>query len=1065
MQSATVVKSLLLGLCLLATVSQAAEPLHDWENPEVTGINKEAPRATRFWYADADAALAADPARTPNCQSLHGQWKFHWVAKPADRPQDFFKTDFNDAAWKTIPVPSNMEIQGYGIPIYTNIPYPWGQPNPPFVPADNNAVGSYRTRFTLPDAWQGRQTFIRFDGVSSAFYLWVNGQMVGFSKDSRTPAEFNITKYVKPGENLLAVEVYRWSDGSYLEDQDFWKLSGIFRDVAILSTADLDVRDFWIRPELDSQYRDAELKINVKVRNFTATAKAFAVEAVLLDEGKKTVVGPIAQSGTADANGETSLDLAMTVANPKKWSAETPNLYPLVLTLKDAAGKVVQVVSSNVGFRKVEIKDGELLVNGRAVLFKGVNRHEHDPDLGQAIRPESMLKDILLMKQNNVNAVRTCHYPNQPIWYDLCDRYGLYLIDEANIESHGMGYGDKSLAKKPEWLAAHMDRTQRMVERDKNHPSVIIWSLGNEAGFGPNFVATYQWIKGRDPSRPVQYERAEWDPHTDIVCPMYAPPAALAEYASKPQTRPYILCEYAHAMGNSVGNLWKYWDLIYAKKHLQGGFIWDWVDQGLRQPQNRKPGSLFVPVAPGEKKTFWAYGGDFGPPGTPSDDNFCCNGLVSPDRKPHPALPQVKKVYQYVHARPVDLAKGTVELKNWYDFINLGDIATCTWQIMADNRVLQSGELGDLNLAPRASKQLTIPFRPIQPEAGVEYFLDLSFKLKQDTSWAKKGHELAWEQFQLPLEAPVPELPLAKMLDLLVAEDNVKVTVGSVGFSLTCEKKSGLLTSWQYLSTELIQEPLRPHFWRAPTDNDRGFRMDQQLGLWREVGWKAREVSVHRLAPQAVRITVKAELPKVQSQYELTYTVYGSGDVVVDGRFTPGAGKLPEMPRFGMQMALPKGFDTISWFGRGPQETYCDRNDARIGLYSGEVRRQYFADYSEPGESGNKVDVRWTAVTNRQGVGLLAIGMPLLSVNALPYTTDDLQGPKHTFEIRRRDFTTLNLDLKQMGVGGDDSWGAQPHAEYKIQPVAQAYRFRLRPYHTQQGTPANLAKSKLPAMP
>lgn len=1065
MQSATVVKSLLLGLCLMLTVSQAAEPLRDWENPEVTGINKEAPRATRFWYADADTALAADPARSPYCQSLNGQWRFHWVAKPADRPQEFFKTDFDDAAWKTIPVPSNMELHGYGIPIYTNIPYPWGQPNPPFVPADNNSVGSYRTRFTLPDTWQGRQTLIRFDGVSSAFYLWVNGQMVGFSEDSRTSAEFNITKYVKPGENLLAVEVYRWSDGAYLEDQDFWRLSGIFRDVAILSTADLDVRDFWARPELDSQYRDAELKINVKVRNFTAGAKDFAVEAVLLDEGKKNLVEPITQSGKVDANGEASLDLAMNVASPKKWSAETPSLYPLVLTLKDAAGKVIQVVSSNVGFRKVEIKDGELLVNGRAVLLKGVNRHEHDPDLGHAIRPESMVKDILLMKQNNVNAVRTCHYPNQPIWYDLCDRYGLYLIDEANIESHGMGYEEKSLAKKPEWLAAHMDRTQRMVERDKNHPSVIIWSLGNEAGFGPNFVATYQWIKGRDPSRPVQYERAEWDPHTDIVCPMYAPPSALAEYASKPQTRPYILCEYAHAMGNSVGNLWKYWELIYAKKHLQGGFIWDWVDQGLRQPQNRKPGSLFVPVASGEKKTFWAYGGDFGPPGTPSDDNFCSNGLVSPDRKPHPSLHQVKKVYQYVHAKPVDLAKGTVELENWYDFLNLSDIATGTWRIKGDNRVLQSGELGDLNLAPRASKQLTIPFQPIQPEAGVEYFLDLSFKLKQDTSWAKKGHELAWEQFQLPLEAPVPELALAKMPDLLVAEDNDKVTVGSVGFSLTCEKKSGLLTSWLYLGTELIQEPLRPHFWRAPTDNDRGYRMDQKFGLWREAGWKAREVAVHRLTPQAVRITVKAELPKAQSQYELAYTVYGSGDVVVDGRFAPGDRKLPEMPRFGMQMALPTGFDTITWFGRGPQETYCDRNDARIGLYSGPVRGQYFADYSEPGESGNKVDVRWTAVTNRQGVGLLAIGMPLLSVNALPYATDDLQGPKHTFEIRRRDFTTLNLDLRQMGVGGDNSWGAQPHAEYKIQPVAQAYRFRLRPFNNQQGTPASLAKSKLPEMP
>lgn len=1062
MRHAFPLTSILFGMCLTCSVTPAAEPSLEWENPQVTGINKEAPRATRSWYTDATKALAADPAASPYWQSLNGQWKFHWVAKPADRPQDFFRTDFDDAAWKTIPVPSNVELHGYGIPIYTNIPYPWGKPTPPLVPADNNPVSSYRTRFVLPEGWQNRQTFIRFDGVSSAFYLWVNGQKVGYSEDSRTSAEFNITKYVKPGENLLAVEVYRWSDAAYLEDQDFWRLSGIFREVAILSTGDLHLRDFWARPELDGAYRDAELKINVKVRNLAAAAKEFSIEAALLDEGHAEVVRPITRSGKVDANGECSLDLAMNVANPKKWSAETPSLYPLVLTLKDTAGNVLEVVSANVGFRKVEIKDGELLVNGRAVLLKGTNRHEHDPDLGHAIRPESMIQDILLMKQNNINAVRTSHYPNHPIWYDLCDRYGLYVVDEANIESHGMGYGDKSLAKDPEWLAAHLDRTERMVERDKNHPSVIIWSLGNEAGFGPNFVETYKWVKQRDPSRPVQYERAEFDPHTDIVCPMYAPPSALAEYASKPQTRPYILCEYAHAMGNSVGNLWKYWELIYSKKHLQGAFVWDWVDQGLRQPQDRPPNSLFVPVAPGEQKTFWAYGGDFGPPGTPSDDNFCCNGLVSPERKPHPGLYQVKKVYQYVHAKPVDLAKGTVELKNWYDCLNLNDVATCTWRVVADDRVLQQGSLGDLELAPRESKQVTIPFKPIEPEAGVEYFLDLSFTLKQDTSWAKKGHELAWEQFQLPIQSPAPELALAKMPELLVAEDSAKVKVESSGFSLTCEKTSGLLTSWRYQAVELIQSPLQPHFWRAPTDNDRGFQMAQKLGVWRDAGWKAREVTVHRLAPQAVRITVQAELPKVEAKYELTYTVYGSGDVVVDARFTPGNRPLPEMPRFGMQMALAKGFDTIAWFGRGPHETYCDRNDTRIGLYRGAVKDQYFGDYSEPGESGNKVDVRWAAVTNREGVGLLAVGMPLLSVNALPYTTDDLQGPKHTFQIPCRDYTTLNLDRKQMGVGGDNSWGAQPHPEYKIRPVAQTYRFRLRPFNSQQETPTSLSKATLP---
>jgi beta-galactosidase len=1064
----------LAQLCSVALVAfglalgpaQAAEPPHDWENPKITGINREAPRATRVWFADSQAAVAGNPAASPYLKGLNGPWKFHWVGKPADRPLDFFKTDFDDSAWAIIPVPSNMEVQGYGIPIYTNIPYPWGQPNPPYVPADNNSVGSYRRHFTLPESWQGRQTRIRFEGVASAFYLWVNGQKVGFSKDSRTDAEFNITKYVKPGENLVAVEVYRWSDGSYLEDQDFWKLSGIFRDVTLLSIGDLHTRDFWARPELDAQYRDAELKVNAKVRNYTAEAREFTLDATLLDSSGATVAGPVAQSGKAAANEEASLDWSMKVANPKKWSAETPDLYRLLLTLKDASGKLVEVVPVSVGFRKVEIKDGELLVNGRAVLLKGVNRHEHDPDVGQAIRPESMLKDIRLMKQNNINAVRTCHYPNQPIWYDLCDKYGLYLIDEANIESHGMGYGDKTLARNPDWLAAHLDRTERMVERDKNHPSVIIWSLGNEAGMGPNFVATYDWIKSRDPSRPVQYERAERDSHTDIVCPMYARPAELAHYASQPQTRPYILCEYAHAMGNSTGNLWKYWDLIYSKKHLQGAFVWDWVDQGMRQPQDRKPNSLFVPVTKGQK-WFWAYGGDFGPPGTPSDGNFCCNGLVTADRKPHPGLAQVKKVYQYVHVKPVDLAKGVVEVKNWYDFINLKDIVEGTWRIVADGRVLQHGTIGDLDLPPRESRNVTVAFKEFQPEPGVEYFLDLSFALKHDTPWARQGAELAWEQFKLPLESAAPQRAAADMPELTVQEADGKITLvaGPKGDSrITLDKVSGLLTSWQYQGAELIQEPLRPHFWRAPTDNDRGYQMAQKLGTWRNAGrdWKVKEVSLKRLAPQAARVTVKAELPAVESQYELSYTVYGSGDVVVEGRFTPGGRKLPEMPRFGMQMAMPKQFGTITWFGRGPQETYWDRNDARIGLYRGAVDQQYFADYSEPGESGNKVDVRWMTLTNDKGLGLLAVGLPHLSVSALPYATDDLQGPIHTFEIPRRDFVALNLDLKQMGVGGDDSWGAQPHPEYKIQPAAQSYRFRLRPIGSQDGAPQDLARRGLP---
>ncbi|MBP7937315.1 MAG: DUF4981 domain-containing protein [Phycisphaerae bacterium] len=1256
---------LLAGACLLMAVALPvrAEDLPDWQNPAITSINKEPPRAVRTTWPDEAGAIGVDAAKSPYFKSLNGDWKFHYVPKPADRPVDFYRTDFDDSAWKTIPVPSNMEIQGYGIPIYTNMQYPWGKVDPPRIPADNNSVGSYRTKFAIPANWKGRQVFVRFDGVASAFYLWVNGQKVGFNKDSRTAAEFNITKCLKDGDNLLAVEVYRWSDGSYLEDQDFFRLSGIFRDVALLSVGDLTLRDLQVNTDLDAQYRDAVLSVQAKVRGYAAGDAAATLEMSLRDARGRIVVEPVAKKVNVNAGQDATAELSAPVTNPAKWSAEYPNLYQLLLTLRDAVGKVVEATTCNVGFREVEIKDGELLVNGRAILIKGANRHEHDPDRGQAITVEGMIKDILVMKQFNLNAVRTCHYPDQPVWYDLCDKYGLYLIDEANIESHGMGYGENSLAKKPAWLDAHMDRTIRMVERDKNHPSVIIWSLGNEAGFGSNFVATGKWIRDRDPSRPVHYEQAGRDPTTDIICPMYARPNSLAQYASRPQNRPYILCEYTHAMGNSNGNLWKYWELIYAKKHLQGGFVWDWVDQGIRTPvpprytvKERGPNHLegtvngrivkvgdqaeglqgFVefpatpaldltgplsaevwvqPLGPTEhgpflakgdtqyaiKQTrdhleffvytqdggnaawisattpmpdhwynewhrltgvfdgrelrfsidgklagskafegriasngyplglgrdpqnpsrtanakirearvysrpltedevrnldgrsdnglvlwadlgevkeskwtgptpcegkYWAFGGDFGPPGTPSDQNFCCNGLVSPDRVPHPGLYQVKKVYQYVHAKPVDLAKGVIEIKNWYDFTHLQDIAECTWQIKADDKTVQSGKL-DLTLAPRESQKVRVPFKPITPEPGVEYFLDLSFTLKDAKPWADKGHEVAWLQFKLPIEAPARTLELARMPEVKVVsgESGQKITAGDSTWTI----EDGLITSWTFKGTELIRGPLRPHFWRAPIDNDRGSNMAGRLGVWRNAGknWRLKKTEVGTsaasgtLAAKFIELVAEGDLPDVKSAFQIKYRFFGSGDLLVQPSFEPGHARLPDMPRIGMQVAL-NGFDTIAWFGAGPQETYSDRNDARIGLYSGKIEDQFCVNYSEPGESGNKTDVRWTALTGPNGIGLLAVGMPLLSVNALPFTTDDLEGPEHPYQITRRDFVTLNLDLKQMGVGGDDSWGALPHEEYRIKPDPYTYAFRLRAF--EGGLSPELCRMNLPA--
>ncbi len=1055
------------------SASQAADPngtLQDWENPRLTGLNNLAPHATMVICPDAKTAqsiqwpTAAERIKSRFYRSLNGDWKYHYSKNQTERVADFWMPDFDDSQWRTITVPSNVEVLGYGIPIYVNIRYPWSEPwRPPFVPGDdeNNTVNSYRRSFDLPQDWQGRRVLVTFDGVNSFFYLWVNGQKVGFGKDSRTPVEFDITSFVHPGRNVMAVENFRWCDGSYLEDQDFWRMSGIFRDVVLWSPANLHVNDFEIKTGLDESYRDAELKISLKVNNASSGSIAAVVEASLLDPAGQSVTSRAADLSAA-AGQDTEAQIVMTVTDPAKWSAETPVLYKLLLTLKDSSGQVVEVIPSRVGFRKVEIREGNLLINGQRVLFKGTNRHEIDPDRGQAITVEGMIQDIVLMKQHNLNSVRTAHYPNQPVWYDLCDRYGLYLIDEANIESHGMGYDERTLARVPEWLDAHMNRTLRMVERDKNHPSVVIWSLGNEAGDGPNFEATSAWIHQRDSSRPVHYERAGRRPHTDIVCPMYPNPRNLAEYASRPQTRPYIMCEYSHAMGNSSGNMWLYWNEIYNKPYLQGGFIWDWVDQGLRQPQGILPMARFTKVKVGDK-TFWAFGGDFGPQGTPSDQNFCCNGLVGPDRKPHPGLLQVKHIYQYIHCKAVDLAVPKVEVKNGHDFLNLKDVAVGRWSLTAEGRVLQRGTLPTLDLAPRASEEVAIPVRPFKAEQGVEYFVEVSFRLKADTAWAKAGHEIAWDQFRLPDAAPAPAVNTAAMMPLKVAQTDSQVVISGKDVKVLFDKRAGTLASLRFKGTELIESPLRPDFWRAPTDNDRGRNMAKSQGTWRKAheATEVRSVTVQEFPRwHAAVVKVVLWLPSVEAAWETSYTVYGRGDIVVDAQFKPTKTDLPKLPRLGMQMTLPAGFDHITWLGPGPQETYCDRNDARVGLYKGTVQGQYYWDYTEPGESGNKVDVRWAAISNGR-VGLLAMGQPLLSLNALHQTTDDLQAVSHPFEMPRRDVTVLNLDWMQQGAGGDDSWGAWPHEQYLIPCIAQGYRFSLRPYDAWTGEPRTLARRSM----
>ncbi len=1013
--------------------------LLDWENPAVFGINKEAPHVTCAPFTDAAAAIANDRMHSPWVQSLNGPWKFNWVSKPADRPLDFYKAGFDAGGWKEIQVPSNWELQGYGQPIYVNIPYEWTtDPKPPQVPHDLNPVGSYLRTFAIPAAWAGREVFIHFGAVKSAFYIWINGEMAGYSEDAKTPAEWNITKYLRPGENTVALEVYRWSDGSYLECQDFWRISGIERDVFLYSTPKTRIRDFWARADLDSLYRDGLLSVDVELLGVEVkkTRDLHIIEAALTDAQGK----PVYQAAQkVDMKGKTTatVNFYHRLPAPLHWSAESPNLYSLVLTLRDAAGLAAETVGCKVGFRKVEIKNGLLLVNGAAVLLKGVNRHEHDEYTGHVISEASMVRDIQLMKQNNINTVRTCHYPNDPRWYELCDQYGLYVIDEANIESHGMGYKpERTLGNNPDWIAMHVDRVSRMVERDKNHPSVIIWSLGNEAGDGVCFTAAYNWVKSRDLSRPVHYERAELRSNTDIYCPMYERIEHLLEYASKPQSRPLIQCEYAHSMGNSTGNLQDYWDVIEAHPQLQGGCIWDWVDQG------------FARTTPDGRK-YWAFGGEWGPP---SDANFCCNGLVCPDRSPHAALQEVKKVYQSIKFEAVNLMDGEVEIRNGYSFIPLSGF-DFHYRLELDGRTIAEGALDPLDLAPGQSARVRIPLPILAtlPHAG--YFLTLEARTRAEQPLVPGGHIQAAGQFELPLPRVAVEAVKAKGPALKLKENKQALDIQGVNFSARFDKSSGLLTSFSAAGRGLLHTAPVPNFWRPPTDNDFGNRMDSRCLPWRTasrerklLGFQTMPVKVKKAGIIAVRVDILYELPAVGRE-KILYTVLGDGEIQVERHFTAAEEKLPEMPRYGMALAMPAGFERVRWFGRGPHENYSDRRgSAFVGLYESGVD-DFVEPYVSPQEMGYRTGTRWVAVTDAEGAGLLFIGP--LCFSALHYSSEDLtqksRGSIHPTDLVRRDEVCLNIDYGQMGVGGDDSWGAWPHKQYLLQEREYKHSFVIRP--------------------
>jgi beta-galactosidase len=1046
-----------ISLLLLTGGAALGQERPEWDDPAVVHVNTERPHATMTAYPSAAAAAQAERQPSPWVQMLNGRWKFHHSGSPAARPADFYKPDFDDAQWPTARVPSSLEVQGFGIPIYTNIIYPFAYDrNDPRVPHDDNPVGSYRRRFTVSPSWRGRPVYLHFAGVDSAFYVWVNGTKVGYSEDSRTPAEFDVGHLLRwDGPNTLAVEVYRWSDGSYLEDQDMFRLSGIFRDVFLWTAPAQHIRDFEVQTDLDASYEDGVLKVKVKAANAAKTAASVGISLDLQDAEGKPPAPPQSRTAELPAGGEASIDFEVPVPAVQKWSAETPYLYQMLLTLKGGAGAVLEVVPWRVGFRKVEIKEARILINGRAVVFKGVNRHEHDPETGHYVSSERMVQDIEMMKQHNVNAVRTSHYPNAPEWYELCDRYGLYVIDETNIETHGFGNNPQNrLTNDPAWRPAYLDRMERMLERDKNHASVVIWSMGNEAGDGANMAAGYRWLKERDATRPVHYEGSSRSggPNSDINSFMYPPPATTAQRAEARPTMPLLLCEYSHAMGNSNGGLKEYWDLLYSGTNSRGAFVWDWVDQGLRQPVPPE----YRDSSP--RKTFLAYGGWWeNRIGLHTDGNFCMNGLIAGDRTPHPGLQAVKYVYSPLAAQAVDASAGKLKVRSRFDFVNAKDAAEGLWEVMADGRRLASGRLPELDIAPGQEKEITLPLPTIEAEAGVEYWLNVSFVTKADTLWAKKGHEIGWAQWELP-PSPMGLVPvlLAAPPRIVESANLVRFSSSAKDFALVFDRLNGVVTSYSYRGVKILDRGPVPDFWRAMTDNDVGAwkavgnaaRTDPALDIlvWRNAGasWIVKDVRIQTPELGKAVVEVQAELPLVGAGYTMTYTIESSGDVEVEGAYKPGERALAMMPRFGMELVVSPGLENVTWYGRGPAETYVDRQFERVGVYSSTIDKEW-VDYSRPQENGNKTDVRWVRLTNAQGIGFEAIGMPLLSVGAKHFTKREIEQSDYSFQLPRHAETYLNLDWKQMGVGGIDSWtrNAYPMEPYRI-PAGQAYSYKYR---------------------
>ncbi|HCO66349.1 MAG TPA: beta-galactosidase [Dysgonomonas sp.] len=1025
--------SLLLLVSGSLVFAQGNSP--EWENPEIYAINKEDTRATSIPYPSPELAAKDDYSASPYYQLLDGMWKFKWVPTVDQIPVGFEKENYDISSWVDMPVPGNWEFNGYGIPMYKNVGFGF-KPNPPYIDRSDSPVGAYRHQFNIPDSWDGRRVFIHFEGGTTAMYVWVNGQKVGYTQNAKSPAEFDITPYIRKGKNTLACQVHRFSDGTYLEDQDMWRLGGISRSVYLYSTAQTRIQDFFAHPDLDANYKNGKFSLDVKLRNYTGSSQSQTVEVSILDKAGKKV---FSKSNNAAIPAESTSDMVFSgnVSSPLKWTAETPNLYTLLITLKDKNG-VVESTSTKIGFRKIEIKDAQVLINGKKVYFKGVDLHEFNTNNGNVVTREVMMRNLELMKELNINAVRTSHYPQPPLWYKLCDEYGIYLIDEANQESHGLGYGPENVSNRPEWLGAHLDRVIRLIERDKNHPSVIFWSLGNESGNGKAFFDTYDWAKARDKSRPVQWEQAhQKDRNTDIFCPMYPSFESMKRDAARELEKPYILCEYAHAMGNSMGNFQEYWDVMRSSKNMQGGFIWEWYNHGY-------------PAKDEQGRFYWAYGGDLGGYNKMNDGNFCMDGLISPDQKYLPHTHIVKKVHQNILFEAKDLDNGVITVINDFKFTDLTDKNyTYKWVLLKNGQKDAEGTFSVVTPAD-TKKDVKLNIPAISPEAGTEYYLQVFAYLNEDTPLLKKGFEAAKEEFAFSSNNYFKAPSYSGSLSVEKQDEKVVVKSGSIAYEFSTKDGRALMNMTDD-GRRIFNELPKVNFWRAPTDNDFGAGSQYTQRLW-EAACYNQAYKYLGMDESNGTASFRYEMkPKgVEAKVNLTYTVNRDGSLTIDAHYLALSDDLPEMMRFGMIMTLPKRVDNFTWYGRGPWENYIDRNDDTfMGVWNGKVEDQAFA-YFRPQETGNKTDVRWLTLTDSADKGIRVDGAQPLSVSATNYKPEDLdpgttKKQQHASDLLPRNQTVLCVDLFQKGLAGLDSWWSQPLDQYRFFGKEYRYSYTIKP--------------------